>query len=168
MFVRWQAVWCVLYTDFLGPPLGSPVRQTLLCLFITIWCCWWSSETQGGVGILSTLTDAPASENRKQQNKKPTTCGICPESLLFHTHCPCSPIDHKQPDWTDGLFRDSHYVDGRGRRQKEPRELSSSLPLYPDAHIPLLSLPEVTQTSDRGQKGGSSVRLSYLVPTCCC
>ena len=66
-----------------------------------------------GVGILSTLTGAPASENSKQQNKK-TTCGICPEFLLlFHIHCTCSPIDHQQPDWTDGLFRDGHYVNGR-------------------------------------------------------
>ena len=97
-----------------------------------------------------------------ESSEKPTTCGICPESLLFHTHCPCSPADHKQPHWTDGLFRDSHYVDGRWRRQKEPCELLSSLHSHPDAHVPLLNLTKVTQTSDRGQKG-APVRLSCLV-----
>ena len=95
-----------------------------------------------------------------ESSKKPTTCGICPESLLFHTQCPCSLVDHKQPDWTDGLFRDSHYVGGRWRRQEEPRELPSSLHSHP-----LLNLPKVTQTSDCGQKGGSSC--APLLPCIC-
>lgn len=44
--------------------------------------------------------------------EKKKSCGVCPESLLFHPHCACSVVEHQQPDWTDGLFRDSDHVCG--------------------------------------------------------
>lgn len=74
---------------------------------------------------------------------------------ISHSLC-FSIIGHQQPNWTNGLFRDSDYVCGRGRRQKEPREFSSALLSHPKAHTRVCTLPRVTQASDRGQEVADS------------